>query len=126
MAAAKTLIRQNPELTFIYVSGAGTDSSEQGRTMWARVKGKTENALLALPFKAYVFRPGYIQPLHGISSKTRFYRVLYAIGAPLYPILKRLAPKYATTTEQIGLAMIAIAKRGAPTRVLGSQEINAI
>lgn len=126
MAAAKTLVQQNPEMTFIYVSGAGTDSSERGRTMWARVKGKTENALLALPFKGYVFRPGYIQPLHGISSRTRLYRVLYAIGAPLYPILKRLAPNYATTTEQIGLAMIAIAKRGAPVRVLGSQEINAI
>lgn len=126
MAAARTLVGQNPDMTFIYVSGVGTDSSERGRTMWARIKGKTENALLALPFQAYVFRPGYIQPLHGITSRTKLYRALYAIGAPLYPILKRLAPTYATTTEQIGLAMIAIAKRGAPTRVLGSREINAI
>src|SRR5580698_7589629 len=77
LAAAETLSRLNPLMTFIYVSGAGTDSSERGKTMWARVKGKTENALFRLPFKgAYMFRPGVIQPLYGASSKTASYRIL--------------------------------------------------
>src|SRR6202158_4443696 len=89
MAAAQTLSRLNPGMTFIYVSGAGTDSSEKGRIMWARVKGKTENALLRLPFKvAYMFRPGLIRPLHGITSKTKSYRIFYAITNPILPLLK--------------------------------------
>ena len=76
---ARTLARLDPGMTFVFVSGTGTDSSERGRIMWARVKGRTENALLALPFKAaYMFRPAYIQPLDGIQSRTRLYRVLYA------------------------------------------------
>jgi uncharacterized protein YbjT (DUF2867 family) len=123
---ARTLIRLNPAMTFIYVSGAGTDSTEQGRMMWARVKGKTENALLAMPFKAaYMFRPGYIQPLHGIRTKTKWYGVMYAVVAPLYPILKALFPRSLTTTEQLGRAMIRVAKTGAGKRVLESSDINA-
>src|SRR6476469_6135666 len=91
VSVATFLVRLNPTMTFIYVSGAGTDSSERGRTMWARVKGKTENALLRLPFKAaFMFRPGLIQPLHGIRSKTRSYRVFYTLSAPVLPLLKRL------------------------------------
>ncbi len=93
MAAARTLAKLNPGMTFVYVSGQGTDGSEQGRTMWARVKGKTENALLGLPFKsAYMFRPGIIQPLHGIRSKTKVYQAFYSVLGPLLPVLKRLFP----------------------------------
>jgi len=126
LAAAKPLARLNPALTFVYVSGQGTDSTEQGRTRWARVKGRTENALLALPFRAYAFRPGYIQPLHGVNSKTRLYVAIYRFVAPLYPVLKRLMPGSVTTTEQLGRAMLAVARSGAPTRVLGNREINAL
>jgi uncharacterized protein YbjT (DUF2867 family) len=113
LAAARTLVKMSPAMTFIYVSGTGTDSSEKGRTMWARVKGATENALLALPFRAaYMFRPGYIQPMHGIKSKTRLYAAMYAVAAPIYPLLNALFPKYMLTTEELGRAMIAIAKHG--------------
>jgi uncharacterized protein YbjT (DUF2867 family) len=127
MAAANALVGQSPNMTFIYVSGMGTDSSERGRTMWARVKGKTENALLRLPFKAaYMFRPGYIQPMHGIRSKTKLYQAMYTVMAPLYPLWKVLLPNYVTTTEQMGRAMILVAKRGAPRPVLESRDINQI
>jgi uncharacterized protein YbjT (DUF2867 family) len=126
LSVAATLARLNPAMTFIYVSGAGTDSSEHGRMMWARIKGKTENALLAMPFKAaYMFRPGYIQPMHGVRTKTKWYGMLYAIMAPLYPLLKRLFPDYVTTTEQLGRAMISVAKTSATKRVLESNDINA-
>lgn len=127
LSVAATLARLNPAMTFIYVSGAGTDSSEHGRMMWARIKGKTENALLAMPFKAaYMFRPGYIQPMHGVRTKTRWYGTAYAIMAPLYPLLRRLFPRYVTTTEQLGRAMISVAKTSATKRVLESNDINAI
>src|SRR5215203_2815067 len=107
IAAATPLARLNPDMTFIFVSGAGTDSTERGRLMWARVKGKAENALLRMPFKAaYMFRPGVIQPLHGIRSKTKLYQALYTITRPLLPLLKRLFPRAITTTEQIGRAML--------------------
>jgi uncharacterized protein YbjT (DUF2867 family) len=103
LAAGRSLAAINPAMTFIYVSGAGTDSSERGRSMWARVKGQTENALLRLPFKsAYMFRPAAIQPLHGITSKTRWYRLVYAATRPLLPLSRALFPKYITTTEQMG------------------------
>ena len=125
LAAAQTLARINPDMTFIFVSGAGTDSTERGRSMWARVKGKTENALLRLPFKAsYMFRPGYIQPLHGIQSKTKLYRIFYAISVPLFPVLKRLFPKMVTTTEQIGRAMIHVARNGFAKTILENDDIN--
>ncbi len=125
LAAATTLARLNTGMTFIYVSGTGTDSTEHGRTMWARVKGSTENALLRLPFKAaYMFRPAGIQPLHGEISKTRLYRVFYTIARPLFPLLKRLFPRYFSTTEQIGRAMIAAARNGAPKAVLETEDIN--
>lgn len=124
LAAAQTLVRTSPGMTFIFVSGMGTDSSEQGRTMWARVKGRTENDLMKLPFKAsYMFRPAFIQPLHGIKSRTASYRIIYGLGRPLVPILKALFPKYVTTTEQIGRAMIRVAKNGAPARILPSAEL---
>jgi uncharacterized protein YbjT (DUF2867 family) len=127
LAAAETLSRLNPQMTFIYVSGAGTDSSEKGRIMWARVKGKTENALLRLPFKAaYMFRPGVIQPLHGIRSRTAAYRLLYALMKPLLPVLRWVFPDSVLTTEQIGLAMLEVARNGASKHILESKDINAI
>jgi len=127
MAAAETLSRLNPQMIFIYVSGAGTDSSEHGRIMWARVKGKTENALLRLPFKAaYMFRPGFIEPLHGVRSKTPAYRIGYALTSPLMPLLRRALPNFILSTEQIGVAMLAVAKHGAPKQILESSDIRAV
>jgi uncharacterized protein YbjT (DUF2867 family) len=127
ISVATTLVRLNPGMTFIYVSGAGTDSSERGRMMWARVKGKTENDLLKMPFRAaYMFRPGYIQPLHGIRTKTKWYGALYAVMGPLYPLWKRLLPSYVTTTECLGRAMINVARQGAPKRLLENQDINSL
>lgn len=127
MEAAQPLARLNPGMTFIYVSGAGTDSSESGRTMWARVKGKTENALLHLPFKAaYMFRPGIIQPLHGITSKTKLYRIFYTVAKPIFPLLKAVFRRQITTTEQLGHAMLQVAQRGYPTPILESRDINTL
>ncbi len=127
LAAAQTLVRINPEMTFVFVSGAGADSTGRGRVMWARVKGQTENALLALPLKGvYVFRPAAIQPLHGIRSKTSWINAAYAVLGPLYPVFKRLVPDYVTTTEQIGRAMLVVARRGAPKRVLENADINRL
>lgn len=126
LAAATMLARLNPRMTFIYVSGTGTDSTEQGRTMWARVKGSTENAILRLPFKAaYMFRPAFIQPMHGETSKTRLYRLFYAMPL-LFPLLKRLFPRSVSTTEQIGRAMIAAARSGAPQAILETEDINQL
>ena len=127
MAAATTLSRLNSQMTFIYVSGAGTDSSERGRSMWARVKGKTENALLRLPFKAAsMFRPGIIQPLHGVKSKTGVYRFFYALAKPLLPALRWALPAYVLTTEDVGQAMLAVARSGAPKCVLESKDIRDV
>ena len=127
LAAARCLARLNPNMTFIYVSGMGTDSSMKSRTMWARVKGETENALLQLPFKrAYMFRPGAIVPRHGIKSKTRVYQVFYTLTGPLLPLLYRWFPKYVTTTEQVGRAMLKVAKNGWPKAVLENSGINAL
>ena len=126
LAAAETLARLNPRMTFIYVSGAGTDSSEHGRIMWARVKGKTENALLRLPFQAYIFRPGVIQPLHGARSRTGWYRLHYVLTSPLLSTLRRAFPNQVLSTEKIGRAMLSVARHGAPQRVLESRDINAV
>ena len=125
LAAARTLAKLNPQMVFIYVTGRGTDSSERGKLMWARVKGKTENDLLKLPFKAaYMFRPAGIQPLHGIRSKTSWVRAIYVGAAPLLSLLNRLAPTYMTTTEQVGRAMIKVARDDYPKPVLESDDIN--
>jgi len=126
MAAAQALVKTNPGMTFEYISGAGADSTEKGSSRWARVKGRTENALLALPFKAaYMFRPGFIQPLHGIKSKTKSYRFFYVILGPLLPVLKAIFPHSMTTTEQLGRAMIAVAKHGYPKPILDMRDITA-
>jgi uncharacterized protein YbjT (DUF2867 family) len=127
LAAARVLAKVNPDMAFVYVSGLGTDSSEKGRSMWARVKGATENALLKLPFRrAYMFRPGFIRPMHGITSRTPVYRVLYAVIAPLAPLLMALFPKAATTTERVGRAMLRVVRDGGPSRVVESAEIDAL
>jgi uncharacterized protein YbjT (DUF2867 family) len=124
LAAAGTLARLNPQMTFIYVSGAGTDSSEHGRIMWARVKGRTENDLQRLPFKAvHLFRPGIIQPLHGIQSRTTSYRVLYSLTAPVLPLIRALFPRVIPTTAQVGRAMLGVARHGWPDAVLESRDI---
>jgi uncharacterized protein YbjT (DUF2867 family) len=117
---AKTLIKLNPGMTFCYVSGVGTDSTEKGRSMWARIKGKTENDLLELPFKAaYMFRPGYIQPTKGLNNTYKMYKVL----APIYPLIKLLFSKYVTTLEEIGLAMINVTLYGSDKQVLECRDI---
>ncbi len=124
LAAARALAAARPGATFCYVSGEGTDSSESGRSMWARVKGRTENALFKLPLSAYMFRPGFIRPRPGKRSKTRLYSVLYAVLTPMYPLLKRIAPGHVTTVEDIGRAMIAVAANGFSKHVLDSADIN--
>ena len=127
LAAAKAIVGSNRALTFCYISGAGTDSSEQGRSMWARVKGTTENALLALPFKAaYMFRPGFIQPVKGVRSKTGWYQAFYTATAPLSPLIQRLLPQVSTTTANLGRALIRVAVEGYATPILHSRDINAL
>ena len=120
MALARTLARLNPDMTICYVSGMGTDSSEQGRTMWARVKGKTENDLMKLPFRgAYMFRPGFIRPTKGLKNTHGFYRVL----DPLFPLGKLLFPNAFLTLKEIGLAMINSVASGPDKRVLDVPDI---
>src|SRR5215211_1352070 len=124
LAAAATLVRLNPTMTCVYVSGTGTDSSERGRVMWARVKGRTENALLRLPFKAaYMLRPGLIVPMHGVRSKTRLYRAFYTVTMPLLPALKALFPRAIVTTEQLGRLMLRLARSGYSKRVLETADL---
>lgn len=127
LAAAQVLARLNPQMTFVYVSGAGADSSETSTTMWARVRGQLENALQRLPFKAvYVFRPGIIQPLHGIHSKTGSYRWFYTLSRPLLPLLRAMMPNTVLSTEIVGRAMLAVARHGAPKVVLEAADISAL
>jgi len=127
LAAARSLVRASPAMTFVYVSGAGTDSTERGRTMWARVKGETENALLALPFpRACMFRPAIIVPGRGIRSKTAGYRIFYAALRPFLPIAHALFPGFVTTTEEVGRAMLAVAREDRPRRILESRDIRSL
>jgi uncharacterized protein YbjT (DUF2867 family) len=126
LATARALVELNPGLTFCYVSGEGTDSSETSRIMWARVKGKTENRLLELPTETYMFRPGFVQPVEGVRSKTGLYRALYAVAAPLYPIIRRIAPTHVTTSVNLGKAMIRVGVEGYARDVLENVDINAL
>jgi uncharacterized protein YbjT (DUF2867 family) len=126
-AFANVLPRLNPGMTFVFVSGAGTDSTERGRVMWARVKGAAENVVLQAGFKAaYMFRPGLIQPLHGITSRTAVYRFFLTWLAPVVALLRLLFPGVVTTTENVGRAMLEVAKRGAPKTHLENRDINAL
>lgn len=123
---AKTVLDKNPEISFCYISGAGTDSSEKGRTMWARVKGKTENALLKMNFRsAYMFRPALIIPMRGVKSRTKAYNRIYFVLKPLYPILKHLK-RMVTNTEKLGKAMINVAMLGSEKKILENKDINYI
>jgi uncharacterized protein YbjT (DUF2867 family) len=127
LAAAHALVAANPKMTFCYVSGVGTDSTEQGRRMWARVKGRTENGLLALPFKAsYMFRPGYIQPVDGVRSRTGWVQGVYTVVGPLYPVIRRMLPNATTTTANLGRALIDVAASGYPRRILYSPDFNRL
>ena len=126
LAAAKALAEVNPGLTFCYVSGEGTDATERGRFMWARVKGKTENHLLRMLPNAAMFRPGYIQPLKGVRSKTKLYQTGYDVFARFYPLIRRVFPKHVTTTVNVGRAMIRVAVDGSGKRVLENPDINAL
>jgi uncharacterized protein YbjT (DUF2867 family) len=110
VAAARALAKINPNLTFVYVSGAGTNVNS--RQMWARVKGRTEKAIIEMLPNGYAFRPGFIQPTYGATSKTGWYRTVYAITAPLTPLLERIAPNYVTTTDRLGRAMLHAARTG--------------
>ena len=127
LAVAETLVRLDPDITFVYVSGTGTDSTERGRVMWARVKGRTENALLRLPFRAaYMLRPGLIIPMHGVQSKTRLYRVFYTVLGPLLPALKALFPRSVITTEHLGRVMLRLARSGYSKHVLEMADLASL
>jgi len=127
VAAGRALVGMNPDMTFVFVSGAGTDSTMTSRTMWQRVKGEAENAILAMPFKAkYCFRPAIVRPMHGITSRTPSYRLFYRLASPLFPVVTALAPDRVGTTERIGRAMIEVVKHGAPKAILEQRDINAI
>jgi len=123
MAVAEMLVRVGSLRTFEYISGVGTNAN--GRQMWAQVKGSLENTLMAMPFpQVFCVRPGYIQPLHGVRSKVGWYNGIYAALSWMYPVLKRLAPKYVTSTEELGRAMIAIARKGYPKKVVEMRDIH--
>lgn len=127
LAAAQTLSSLNPNHTFVYVSADGADSSETSRMMWARVRGKTENELLKLPFKnVFIFRPGVIQPLDGIQSKTTAYRLGYNVLKPVLPILRYLLPKFVTSTRLLAQAMLKVAKAGYNKKIINAADIYTI
>lgn len=126
LAAGSTLARLNPAMRFLYISGSGTDSTERGTSRWARVKGKTENHLLALPFKAVMFRPGAIVPMHGEVSKTRAYRLFYTLFKPLLPLMRRLLPSVVTTTEELARAMISVARLGGTASIVEARDIGKL
>jgi uncharacterized protein YbjT (DUF2867 family) len=124
VAAAKALAAANPAMTFCFVSGSGTDTN--GRQMWARVKGRTEDAVRAMSFKTYCFRPGIIQPMKGVKSQTGWYNFFYAITAPLLPLLRPILGNYLTTTEHVGRAMIRIAIEKSGPPYLENADINRV
>jgi len=126
LAAAKVIVEVAPESVFVYISGMGTDSTEHGRMMWARVKGETENALLALPFRAYAVRPGFIQAVGGVRSKTPLYSVLYRVTGWLYPVVRRVAPNYAIRSDELAAAMIVLARQQPAQRILESRDLRAL
>ena len=127
LAAAREIVKASPGAVFVYVSGVGTDSTERGRVMWTRVKGRTENALLALGFRgAYMMRPGFIQPLRGVRSKTPLYQSFYAVLAPLFPVARKLFPRHVVTTVEVGRAMIRLADKGDDRKILDPADIRRL
>jgi uncharacterized protein YbjT (DUF2867 family) len=126
LAVAEQIAHVSPGKRFLYISGQGSDSSEKGRVMWARVKGRTENALLRTSLEAYSFRPGLILPLDGIRSRTSWHNLAYSAVRPVYPLIRRIAPNSVTTTRQLGHAMIEVAANGHRSRMLEMRDINAL
>jgi uncharacterized protein YbjT (DUF2867 family) len=126
LAAATVLAEVTPQLVFVYISGMGTDSTEHGRVMWARVKGETENALLGLGFRAYAVRPGFIQAVGGVRSKTPLYAALYRVSGWLYPVVRRIAPNYAIRSDELAAAMIEVSRRRPDKRILESADLRAL
>lgn len=126
LAAAKVIVEVAPESVFVYISGMGTDSTEHGRLMWARVKGETENALLAMPFHAYAVRPGFIQAVGGVKTKTAWYAALYRATGWLYPVLRKVSPRSVIRSDELGRAMIEVARRRPAKRVLESDDLREL
>jgi uncharacterized protein YbjT (DUF2867 family) len=127
LSAAEAFFALNPKGTFCYISGQGADSTERGRVMWARVRGRLENRLLELGLgPVWIFRPGFVQPMKGVRSSTRLYNAIYAVLGPIYPLLETVAPKHVTSSDRLGLALIRAAREGAPKPILGNAEINAL
>jgi len=120
---AKTLVKLNPDMVFEYVSGSATDSTEKGRAMWARVKGKTENDLMKMPFAhVYNMRPGYMHPTPGQQYVQKYYKYI----AWMYPFLKRAFPNNVSTLRDLALAMINAALYGYDKQVLEVKDIKAL
>jgi uncharacterized protein YbjT (DUF2867 family) len=126
LAAADVMARVAPDMVFIYISGMGTDSTEHGRLMWARVKGETENALLAMPFHAYAVRPGFIQAVGGLQSRTRLYAVAYRLIGWLYPVLRRAAPRQVIRSDELAAGMIEVVRQRPAKRVLDSVDLRGL
>lgn len=127
LAAAKTLLKANPKITFVFISGMGADASGKGRIMWARVKGMAENGILGMKFRrAIVIRPAFIEPKDGIKSRTRLYRWLYILFLPLMPLIKLLASKSVINTRVLGKLMIRMAREGAPKPIMESADLVAM
>lgn len=123
MSFARKLAEVNPDMTFCYVSGAGTDSTEKGRMMWARVKGKTENDLLKLPFKAvYNFRPGFLRPTSGAKNSKRFYAWLN----PFFPVFRFFFPRYFLYLKELAIAMIHVSVKGYDKQILEAGDIKQL
>ena len=126
LAAADVLVKASPDVVFIYISGMGTDSTEHGRVMWARVKGETENAVLAMPFHGYAVRPGFIQAVGDIQSKTKLYAIGYRVIGWLYPLLRKLFPHYVIRSDELAQGMIEIARQRPERRIFQSADLRAI
>ena len=125
-AILDAVIEVSPRVTICFVSGQGTDSTEKGRVMWARVKGEAENYVLVLSVPSYMFRPGFIQPLKGVRSKTTLYQALYTVLAPISPLLRRIFPGAITTTVAVGQAMIRVVRERPEQRVLETRDIQRL
>jgi uncharacterized protein YbjT (DUF2867 family) len=126
VAGANALASANPTMAFCFVSGASSDSTEKGKVMWARVKGRAENAVFKTFPKSWAFRPGYIQPMKGIKSKTTWINAVYTVMGPLYPLFRPFVGNFATTSENIGIAMIHVALHGEDKKILENGDINRI
>jgi len=126
LSFARNILAINPDITFCYISGAGTDSAESSRMMWARIKGKTENDLLKLPFSSvYMFRPGFILPKKGVRSRTKAYQIIYTLARPFYPVLRKI-PRYVTSSDRLGKAMIRVGMEGYLKNILETSDINSL